>query len=263
MRISASLITITHNNPDLETTLNSVKSQTTPPLEHIVVDNLSTDNTEKIVAKYQKSAKYKVFYIRESDTGRYQAMNKGIKLAKGKYLLFLNAGDTLASSDILKQVFTTPHTADILYGDTNMVESSAKSTTWSLKNFPINKQFFIDRTLFHQSTFIKKAIFDKYGYYDEKLQIVGDFELFIRTIIIHHATTEYLPLTISNYDTHGISSTMSDEFLAERAKVITKHYSGIVYFYHLLKNLYYTNKKLLPVWLVNIQQKRLASKPKL
>jgi glycosyltransferase involved in cell wall biosynthesis len=257
-----SIITITHNNPGIETTINSVKSQTTLPLEHIIVDNLSSDNTPQTVAQYQKTAKYPVTYIREADNGRYQAMNKGIKLAKGEYLLFLNAGDSLAYPNILKQVFATPHTADILYGDTNMVESPTKSTRWSLKNFSIDPQFFIDRTLFHQSTFIKKELFEKYGPYDESLKIVGDFEFFIRAIIKHHVIHEYLPLVVSNYDTHGISSTMSDEFLAERAKVITRHYSGSVYFYHFLKYLYYTNKKLVPSWLINIQQQRRASKPK-
>jgi glycosyltransferase involved in cell wall biosynthesis len=259
-----SIITITKNDLGFPATLSSVQKQKLGniSIEHIIVDSLSKDNTPDIVAKYQKSAKYPVTYIREADTGRYQGMNKGIKAATGEYLLFLNASDTL-HTDTLSKVFSTLHTADILYGDTMMVESPNKSEKWSLKDFSVNKKFFIERTLFHQSTFIKKELFDKYGLYDETLKIVGDFEFFIRTIIKHHATLEYLPMVISDYDTHGISSYMSDSFLAERASVIMRHYIGVDFIYHFLKYLYYNNKHLLPSTIVHLQQKRLAAKPKI
>lgn len=264
-KIRISIITITKNDRGLSDTLASLHSQklTGISVEHIIIDSLSTDDTPEIVAKYQKTARYPVTYIHESDSGRYQGMNKGIAVAKGEYLLFLNAGDTLHSTDTLSEVFNQPHTSDILYGDTVMVESKSNSVKWTLKDYLVNKQFFIERTLFHQSTFIKKELFEKYGLYDENLKIVGDFEFFIRCVIKHHTTLEYLPLVISNYDTHGISSTMSDDFLAERASVIMRHYSGTDYAYHLLKYLYYINKQYFPSWLINFQQKRLASKPKI
>ena len=260
-----SIITITKNDQGLADTLKSVKSQKLydHSIEHIIVDSLSTDNTQEIVTKYKKASSYPVIYIREADTGRYQGMNKGIKASTGEYLLFLNAGDTLHSTDVLSKVFSNPHNADILYGDIMMVQTKDKSTKWTLEKYQVNEQFFIDRTLFHQAAFIKKELFDKYGMYDESLNIVGDFEFFIRTIIKHQATLEYLPMVVANYDTHGVSSTMSDTFLAERARVIMRHYSGKAYVYHLLKHLYYSNKQFFPSWLIHLQQKRLAAKPKI
>ena len=113
-----SIITITSNNQGIQKTLDSVELQKINPnkIEHLIIDNLSSDNTSKIVQKYQKTAKYQVTYIREKDTGRYNAMNKGIANSKGKYLLFLNAGDSLHNSETLSKVLPKL-TADIVYGD--------------------------------------------------------------------------------------------------------------------------------------------------
>lgn len=253
--IELSVITITYNNQNLEKTLDSVKLQKINPnkIEHLIIDNLSSDNTAQIVQKYQKTAKYSVIYIREKDTGRYNAMNKGIAKSNGKYLLFLNAGDSLHNSDTLLKVLPKL-TTDIVYGD---IQDK------SLKKYPINQKFFLDRTLFHQATFIKRFLFKKYGNYDESLIISGDFDFFIKTIIKHHATTSYLPLVITDYDRQGISSQKPDLVYQERAKIITRYYSGKIYFYNLLKYFYYRYKKYFPKFLINFQQKRLASKPKI
>jgi glycosyltransferase involved in cell wall biosynthesis len=250
-----SIITITHNNHNLEKTLDSVKIQKINPskIEHLIIDNLSSDNTVQIVQKYQKIVKYPVIYIREKDTGRYNAMNKGIANSKGKYLLFLNAGDSLHNSEILSKVLPKL-TTDIVYGD---IQDK------SLEKYPLNQQFFLDRTLFHQATFINRSLFEKYGYYDESLIISGDFDFFIKTIIKHHATTTYLPIVIADYDRQGISSQKTDLVYQERAKIITRYYSGKIYFYNYLKYLYYRYKKYLPKFLIKLQQKHLAAKAKI
>lgn len=250
-----SLITITSNNLGIKETLNSVVSQniSSSKIEHIIVDNFSTDNTEIIVKNYQKQAKHHTVYIREKDTGRYNAMNKGILAATGKYLLFLNAGDKLHQHDVLSTILKYLDT-DIVYGDI---------TGLSLKKFSINRQFFIDRNLFHQATFIKRSLFDKVGLYDETLIISGDFDFFIKAIIKHHVSTSYLPLTISDYDPNGISSQQSDLVYGERALVITRYYSGLIYLYNLIKYLYYKNKKLFPGFITRYQSVRLQNKPKI
>jgi len=250
-----SIITITYNNQNLKKTLNSVKNQkvNSDKIEHIIIDNLSSDDTPQTVKKYQKTVKYPVIYIREKDTGRYNAMNKGIVNSKGKYLLFLNAGDSLHNSKTLLKVLPNL-TTDIVYGD---IQDK------SLNKYPINQLFFLDHTLFHQATFIKRSLFEKYGFYDESLIISGDFDFFIKTIIKHHATTTYLPIVIADYDRQGISSQKTDLVYQERAKIITRYYSGKIYFYNYLKYLYYRYKKYLPKFLINLQQKRLATKPKI
>jgi glycosyltransferase involved in cell wall biosynthesis len=243
MRLS--IITITFNNPELQKTLESVKSQTLDhaQFEHIVVDNLSSDDTKTIISQYN------VTYIREADTGRYNAMNKGIKAATGDYLLFLNAGDCLNNKNVLSQVIDQLD-SDIVYGNIS---------NKSLANYPINKQFFIDRTIFHQAAFINKDLFTKYGLYDESLIISSDFDFFIKTIIKYHVSTKYIPLVISDYDSHGISSSNSDLVYQERSLVLSRYFGGI----HLFKYFYYKYKFLFPKFIVNWQQRRLNSKPKI
>lgn len=240
-----SIITITYNNPALQKTLDSVKFQTLDHsnYEHIIVDNLSSDNTQNIVSKF------KVNYIREADFGRYNAMNKGIQASQGEYLLFLNAGDCLHDKNVLSETIDKLD-KDIVYGDI-----SGKS----LANFNINEQFFIDRTLFHQATFIKKDLFTQIGLYDENLIISSDFDFFIRSIIKKHVSTKYIPLIISDYDPNGISSQKSDLVYQERSLVLSRYFSGI----HLFKYIYYKYKFLFPKFFVSWQQKRLASKPKI
>jgi len=214
---------------------------------------MSSDDAPNVVANYQSSVKYKVIYIREPDNGRYQGMNKGIKAATGEYLLFLNAGDYLHDKDVIKKV-TSQLDKEIVYGD---IKGK------SLANFNINSQFFIDRTLFHQATFIKKDLFEKHGLYDESLVISSDFDFFIKNIIKFYASTKYIPIIVTDYDTTGISSSQSDLVYEERAKVITRYYTGKTYIYHLLKYLYYHYKKYLPKSFVSIQQKRLEAQPKI
>ena len=248
-----SIITITSDNPSLASTIKSVKSQSVNSnFEHIIIDNLSTDYTKQIVERYQKSVSFPVIYIREKDNGRYEAMNKGIKMATGEYLLFLNAGDSLFNKNVLKKVinYLGP---DIIYGD--IADNS-------LANFKINHNFFIDRTLFHQATFIKKDLFIKYGLYDENLIISGDFDFFIKTIIKKNVSTKYLPFVISKYDRHGISSQNFDLVYRERAQVIMRYYTGKQYYYNLFKYLYYKYKKYFPKNIVKYQQKRLEKQPK-
>jgi len=264
--VKLSIITITYNNPDLYKTLSSVQHQNIDhtQISHIIVDNLSTDNTSEIVKKYKNSVNYPVIYIREKDFGRYNAMNKGIKKSNSEYLLFLNAGDSLYDSNVLSKVFEkSKYTEDILYGDILVVTDQKKKTKWSLAKYPINQQFFLDRTIFHQSAFIKNELFQELGPYNEKYKIVGDYEFFIRAIIKNHCSTRYLPYTISKYDTHGISSILSDKLILERTSVIMDYYSGKTYLYNFIKHFYYQNKKYFPKCLIKIQQQRLQFKPKI
>ena len=116
--------------------------------------------------------------------------------------------------------------------------------------------------MFHQASFINKELFNKIGFYDERYQIVGDYEFFIRALK-NKASFKYIPQTFTNYDPNGISSTMSDTFLAERCTVVMRHYMGLDYVYNFIKYLYYKNKKYIPNFIVKIQQDRLANKPKI
>ena len=134
-----SIITINYNNAEgLRKTLASVAAQTFRDFEHIIVDGGSTDESVEIIRQYADNEAIRpenskadnlalspyhlitsspIIWISEPDSGIYNAMNKGIKMAKGEYLLFLNSGDYLVDADTLKNVFEEANDVDIIYGD--------------------------------------------------------------------------------------------------------------------------------------------------
>ena len=98
-----SIITVVYNGKNfLERTIHSVIQQTYPHIEYLIIDGGSTDGTVEMIKKYGGSCRW----ISEKDGGIYDAMNKGMKMAKGDYLLFLNAGDELHSKDVLEKIFS-------------------------------------------------------------------------------------------------------------------------------------------------------------
>ncbi|MCU4174156.1 glycosyltransferase family 2 protein [Carboxylicivirga sp. N1Y90] len=121
MASTVSIITIVYNGRDtLEKTIKSICSQTYNNIEYIIVDGGSTDGTVELIKRYESSISK---WISEPDKGLYDAMNKGIKMATGDYLWFINSGDEVFAPDTLSQLFDQNPTADIYYGDTVMIDS--------------------------------------------------------------------------------------------------------------------------------------------
>ena len=111
-----SIITINYNNRDgLKRTLQSVENQNTRDFEHVIIDGASTDGSAEDIRKYAEN-KPNVIWVSEPDSGIYNAMNKGAKLASGEYLLFLNSGDDLYSSHVVQDFNKEKITADIVEG---------------------------------------------------------------------------------------------------------------------------------------------------
>ena len=204
MRLS--IITINRNNAEgLKKTIESVLAQIFTDFEYIVVDGASTDDSVEIIKQYNDSGIEHYTWISEQDTGVYQAMNKGIRMASGEYLLFLNSGDFLVNKYVLNDVFKSIHTADLLLGLCNISENGKVIHTTS----PPQKVTFghlYGAGLAHQATFIKRELFKKYGYYREDFRYNSDIEFWYRTIILQFSTTETLTIIISDYNTDGISS---------------------------------------------------------
>jgi glycosyltransferase involved in cell wall biosynthesis len=120
---SLSVITVTYNAAlTLERTLKSVREQTYPHIEHLIVDGESKDNTVALIQQY---AQEKMVWVSEPDQGLYDAMNKAAGMASGDYLCFLNAGDTFFAPDSVEKMMHTmdPDNApDIIYGETAIVD---------------------------------------------------------------------------------------------------------------------------------------------
>lgn len=216
-----SIITVCFNIKDeIEQTLKSIVNQTWQDFEWIVIDGGSTDGTLDILKKYEKHISV---LISEPDKGIYNAMNKGIKIAKGKYLNFMNGGDSFYADDVLEKVFAgKDYDSDILYGDCKIFEMNGKSY---IRKFPdnIGTRFFVDDVINHQSTFIKRDLFDKYGLYSENYKIVSDWEKWV-IFAINNRSFQKLDFVVANFVYNGISATRLDLLQAELDNIRRRYF---------------------------------------
>jgi glycosyltransferase involved in cell wall biosynthesis len=231
---SFSIITINLNDAaGLEKTINSVVTQSCNDFEFIVIDGGSTDNSPEIIEKYKSKIHYS---ISEKDTGIYNAMNKGILKASGKYCLFLNSGDFFVNNVVLQTFINGNYTADIITGGC-LVYDHGKSET---VNAPVKISFytFYRHTIIHQATFIKLDLFSKIGLYDENLKIVADWEFFIRAFGLQKATYQPLSFLISSINTDGMSSAPENSLICkkEREMILEEKFAFFLPDYELIRD---------------------------
>lgn len=222
--IKLSVITINYNNAKgLEKTIQSVISQTFIDYEYIIIDGGSYDGSKEIIEKQTTKITY---WVSEKDKGIYNAMNKGIKQAKGEYCLFLNSGDFLCSDKVLEEVFVITSIADIIYGNMMIDWGNGKKTEGKMPDTITTQQMYND-TLWHPVSFIKRELFDKYGLYNEAYKIVADYDFFFKTIIANKVSTKHIPLLVSVYNVDGFSSKSENKVIEkeERTRVIQTYLS--------------------------------------
>lgn len=204
MRIS--IVTINFNNEKgLQKTINSVISQTYGDIEYIVIDGGSTDDSEKIIKKYEKYLKY---WVSEEDSGIYNAMNKGLRNATGQYCLFLNSGDFLASDTTISQVvdeMVNQPNFDLYYGDLILYNEKTKLSNNHIYPLQLSLNYFYNTTIGHPSSFISTRLLNAMHGYDESYQIISDWLFFIKAFL-NQAKFKKIPFFISVYDMDGISA---------------------------------------------------------
>lgn len=230
------VITINYNDKlGLEKTIKSVTNQTLQDFEFIIIDGGSTDGSAELIVQNSANISY---WISEKDKGVYNAMNKGIKNATGDFVIFMNSGDCFCSNTILEEV--TPDLVvdfDVYYGDCYKVNSNYKR----LKTYPekLNFSFFYSASLNHQSTFIRRSLFDTYFYYNENYKIASDWEFFIYVICYANVPVKHLKRVIALYDFTGISSNQnfSELFLKEKNESLLKFFPAFVNDYKEVKEL--------------------------
>ena len=225
--MTLSIITINRNNAaGLEKTMQSVLSQTCSDFEYVVVDGASTDWSMEVIRKFESELGDRLKWISEPDKGIYNAMNKGIGMATGDYLEFLNSGDRLATTDCVAKMFETlfeNNYPSILYG--NMLKEMLNGRTLRDNSFAGKDITFLDfynGTLNHSSAYIKKDLFKKYGLYDESLKIVSDWKWFLQVIVLGNEKPFYTNTDISLYDMSGISETNKALGQQERNSVLSQ-----------------------------------------
>lgn len=203
-----SVITVNFNNSEgLWKTMGSVCSQDYKSVEYIVIDGASTDGSKDAILRFSDKIAY---WVSEPDRGIYDAMNKALLHATGDYVLFLNSGDYFCSSHVLSKVFHDVQTKDLLVGRQRFVQKNKECGISPLLHVnEINMEYFLSSTLPHQSTFIKKSLFDVCGPYDTSYLVCADWVFWIEAVVRHHCTIGILSGAISYMEEGGVSSDMS------------------------------------------------------
>jgi glycosyltransferase involved in cell wall biosynthesis len=219
-----SIITINYNNKiGLQKTIESVVNQTYNNLEYIVIDGGSKDGSVVIIEQYSEKINH---WISEKDTGVYNAMNKGIKISSGEYLLFLNSGDFFLNKNvILNSISFFNKKISFYYGNLHLSTNNIPTTHWKPAS-KLSFSYFLEYSIPHPACFIKKEMFTKYGLYNENLKIVSDWEFFITTICKYNESFQYIDIDISNFDETGISSADENrkKQLEEKEWVFQNHF---------------------------------------
>lgn len=223
-----SIITITYNASQwLERTILSVLSQSYPNIEYIIIDGASTDGTVDIIKQYESGIAY---WVSEPDKGLYDAMNKGLQKATGDYVWFLNAGDTIYTSDTIQRIVTAmsrrKRVPDIIYGETAIINAAGKSLGMRRLKAPRRltwKSFRKGMLVCHQSFISKRAIAPLYN---TDYRLVADFDWCIRCLkgaeVIYNTH-----LILSNFLEEGMSSVQRKASLKERYEVMCKYYGTL------------------------------------
>ena len=195
-----SIITVTLNDrPGLAKTLESVRGQTFHDYEHLVIDGGSTDGSAELLREWAPRLAYA---CSEPDRGIFHAMNKGLAVSKGMYLLYLNAGDTLAEEDTLHTLFATGPTADIVYGYALAVKDGGETPL----NYPdpLTLPFLFVSSIGHPAALIRREVQLAHPY-DETLRMVADWKFFLQCFLEDRRFV-FVPQVISRFDATGISS---------------------------------------------------------
>lgn len=213
-----SIITINFNDKvGLERTIQSIVNQSYKEFEYIVIDGDSNDGSKEVLEKYSSQI---TNWISEKDSGIYNAMNKGINLANGEYLLFINSGDELYNHSVLEENINEINTHDLVYFD--LLQVFENSTNIHVFPSELNNNTFINATIGHPTTFIKKSLFKKVGLYDESLKIVADWKFFSLAFIKHNCTTKHVNKVLSKFYMDGISTMNQEKTNKEREKVLNE-----------------------------------------
>ena len=218
-----SVITVTYNAQDvIGKTLKSLEQQSFKDFEHIVVDGASSDKTIKLV----NEASLPGIVVSEPDKGLYDAMNKGLKLANGRYLIFLNAGDAFHSVDTLSNYASEAlKDRDIIYGDTDIVDQNGSRISARHLSVPdtLSERSFSDGMLIcHQAFMVKRILAPEYN---TSYRFSADYDWCVKCIKNSNPDTcVNLNQVTIDYLNAGLTDKNKMKSLKERFNIMAKHY---------------------------------------
>ena len=233
-----SIISVTYQAEQfLEKTMFSILNQDCSDFEYLIIDGNSTDKTTEIIKLFETQIKEGIYainpsnfhWISEPDKGLYDAMNKGLRMAKGKYLWFINAGDKIHSPTTLKEVtqLIKQHSkTDIIYGQSLMIDRNDNPLGERHKIAPkhlTKKSLLKGLVVCHQSILVKKTIAPLY---ELKYKISSDYD-WTNKVLKASKCNLYIDDYISRFMIAGLSSVRRKESLKERFGIMKKHFGLI------------------------------------
>ncbi len=190
-----SIITAVLNSADtIESCIRSVQSQTYKNIEHIIIDGGSSDGTLEVIERYRKNI---ANFISEPDNGMYDAINKGVKLALGEVVAILNSDDFYAHDRVLERVAEVMNqsNAESCYGDLLYVDKDNPDKViryWKSGEYK-EGSFRYGWHPPHPAFFVRKRVYDRFGYFNTDLKIAADYELMLRFLERYRISTVYIP----------------------------------------------------------------------
>lgn len=210
------IITVNYNNAaELRRTIESVVRQDFDGVEYIIVDGGSTDGSVDVIREY---ADHIDQWVSEPDGGIFNAMNKGVAMAHGDYINFMNSGDSFYSNDILTKVYNQIEGEDIIFGNVcdnatgkryGGIPAGSEVTFLTLKK----------EILCHQATFYRRQILINHPY-DESIRIIADWKTNVQAVVMDNCKVKVIDTMIARYDLTGVSSTNSQLHAEERQIVM-------------------------------------------
>ena len=205
--MTLSIITINRNNAQgLKKTMQSVVSQTSKVLEYIVVDGASTDESVEVIKHFAEQRDIR--WVSERDKGIYNAMNKGIGMAQGEYVMILNSGDYLASPQVVDEMgkaLVANNRPDILYGNMLKIWPDGKTQRDHQLRDDYSLFDFYNGTLNPDGTYIRRSLFAQYGSFDESLKICSDWAWMLKTVGMNGVKPLHVDLDTLYFDMTGVS----------------------------------------------------------
>ncbi len=207
----------------IEATLMSIAAQSFQSYEVLVIDNASTDTTKEIVTRRMANDS-RIHFVSENDKGIYDAMNKGVQLAKGQWLYFTGSDDVLHHPSVLETLaafFTTSY--DLVYGDVRWVpENIHEQGEWDHRRL-------LQANINHQRIFYHKSLFVQYGGYDLQYKVAADHALNIRLFCNKAVRKKYVPVIVADYHSGGFSASKTDEvFWKNWNNTVLQHFRGLL-----------------------------------
>lgn len=206
--MKVSIITAVYNGQSsILETLDSVATQGYPSIEHIVIDGASRDSTAALV---RKGATRVAQFVSEPDAGVYDAFNKGLRLASGDVIAFLNCGDTYVSTNVVSRMMDVLSLHGVQAAFADVLITDSRDYDRVIRRYS-SKKFSPQRMAYglmpaHPSLFLRREVYERVGEYDTRYRIAGDFELCLRVFVTASTPYRYLNEAIVRMPSRGLSN---------------------------------------------------------